>query len=163
MVVRYESSRADRTTEGRPRRINFGLASAAADAPLVLDLEDVGGVEVEGRSTSLIPAAEFAAAAVAPRHVLQTTVTTATDHGSDGQNAVGDEIAAEPVEAGADERADDDDRQPDLWIEVLANVEVRALADRASIDGAILGHGARHVQSDVASAAATLDAGRTIC
>src|SRR5262249_23502258 len=125
-------------------------------------LEDVGGVEVEGRRAALISAAEFAVAAVAYRHVLQLAVDDEIDQRGPGQDAVGNEIAAEPVEGGAYQPADDDDRQPDFRIEILANVEVRTLADRASIDRAILCHRAGHVQRDVASAAAARDASRTI-
>ena len=51
-----------------------------------------------------------------------------------GENAVGNQVALEPVEARADDDADDDNRQAQLRIEVLAAVEVGAAAHRTAID-----------------------------
>ena len=53
------------------------------------------------------------------------------------EDAVGDEIFAEPVEAGADQTATDDDRQSELGIEILADVEVPARADRTRVNARV--------------------------
>ena len=84
-----------------------------------------------------VGAAEFRVTAVADGQILQPSVDNEIDERRRGENAVGDQVAAEPVEHSADQRADDDDRQSDLRIEVLSDVEVSAAADRAPIDGAI--------------------------
>ena len=78
-----------------------------------------------------IGAAELGVAAIADGQVLQPAVDDEIDQRGGGEDAVGDEVAAEPVEDAADRRADDDDREPDLRIEVLADVEVARPADRA--------------------------------
>src|SRR4051812_29633094 len=102
--------------------------------PLVLQLEDVRGMQVERRCTVRERTAELRVAAIAHRQILQPSVDRQIDQRRRRENAVGDEIAAEPVEAGADQRADDDNREPQLGIEILAQVEVAAFTDRAAID-----------------------------
>src|SRR3954452_13439652 len=90
-----------------------GRAASAArlppsDLPLVLLLEDIGGMQVEGGGGAAIRAAELGVAALADRHVLETTVDDEIDERRRAQDAVGDQVLAEPVEPGADQGADDD-------------------------------------------------------
>jgi hypothetical protein len=49
------------------------------------------------------------------------------------ENAVCDEILAKPVEHRADERADDDNGETQLRVEILPDVEIAAEADRTDI------------------------------
>jgi hypothetical protein len=79
------------------------------------------------------------------------------DEDGGGENAVGDEIAALPVESRADQRADDHQRQTLLRIEILARVEVAAGTDRAAIDGAILADSVAELQRNFPAASTAAD------
>src|SRR5262245_23645055 len=72
--------------------------------------------------------------AVAHRHFLQAPVDDEIDERGNREDAVRDEITLEPVEQRADRRADDDDRQADLGVEVLADIEITAGAHRTLVD-----------------------------
>ena len=117
-------------------------------------------MQIERRRGSDIRAAEFGVAAIADRQIFQSTVDKQIDEHGAGENAVRYEIAAEPVEGAADDRADDDDGQPDLGIEILSTVEVGPVTDRAAIDFPIRAHRVADLQGDVAPAASASDRGR---
>ena len=87
-----------------------------------------------------VRAAELGVAAVADGQILQPAVDEQIDQRGGGEDAVGDEIALEPVERRADHDADDHDGEAHLRIEVLAAVEVGAAADGAAIDVAARPH-----------------------
>src|SRR5205807_4963037 len=91
-------------------------------------------MEVEVRRRPLIATAELRVAAVADRHITETAVHDQIDEHRKRQNAVGDQVAAEPVKDRADERADDNDREAHLRIEVLPDVKIPAAADGTVID-----------------------------
>src|SRR5215510_8641118 len=97
-------------------------------------------MQVERRCVALIRATELGVTAIADGDVLQAAVDDEIDERGGSENAVGDEIPAEPVEAGADERANDDDGETNFGIEILADVEVSAAADRAAIDQLVIAH-----------------------
>ena len=131
--------------------------SPSPNPPLVLLLEDVRRVQIERRRGLRIGAAEFGVAAVADRQVLQPAVDDEIDQRGGGKNAVRDEIAAEPVEHPADQRADDHHGQPDLGIEILAAVKVGAVTHRTAIHGAIEPERLADLERDVAAAASARD------
>ena len=130
--------------------------------PFVLLLEDIRRVQVERGRGSGVGAAEFSVAAVADGQVLQPTVDNQIDERGTGENAVRDQISSEPVEAGADQRADDHDGQPDFGIEILSTVEVCAVTDRTPIDAVIQPHRVADLQGDIVSAASARDRGRLL-
>src|SRR5579872_3856201 len=101
-------------------------------------------------------------ASVADGEILQTAVHDQIDQRRRRENRIGNEIAAEPVEHRTDCRADNDDRQADLRIEILARVEVAAATYRATINRAIFDEHRREFERDLASAAAALDRGRLV-
>ena len=70
-----------------------------ADLPLVLRLEQVGGVQVEGPRRPVVAAAELGVAPVADGEVAQPAVDGEVDEGGGGENAVGDEVEAEVIES----------------------------------------------------------------
>ena len=94
-------------------------------------------MKVECPRRALVAAAEFGVAPIADGHVVQPAVDNEIHEDGSGENRVRDQIASEPVERAADERPDGDDGQADFRIEILADIEVLAGADRAAIDGAI--------------------------
>jgi hypothetical protein len=79
-------------------------------------------------------------AAVTHGQVLQPAVDDEIDERGAAQDGIRHEVPAEPVEEGADEGADDDDGQAQPGIEVLAQIEIPAAAERADINGAILSY-----------------------
>src|SRR6185436_19871910 len=85
-------------------------------------------MQIECRSRPWIRTAEFRVAPVTDRHLLEPPVDDEVDERGRCENAVRDQVAAEPVERSTDHRADDDDREADFRIEVLARVKIRALA-----------------------------------
>src|SRR5439155_11584604 len=99
------------------RRASRGHSQVAAlppaDPPLVLLLEDVGRVQIEVRSRTPIFSAKLRVAAIAHGDIAETPVDDKINQCGKRENAVGDKVSTEPVEAGADERADDDDREAD--------------------------------------------------
>ena len=119
-------------------------------------------MQVEGGRGARVAAAKFRVAAVADGDVLQPPVHDQIDQRRGREDAVRDQIAAEPVEAGADQGADDDDGEADLRIEILADVEIGAVADGAAIDRAIFAQRRRDVQRDRPAAAAALDLVRRV-
>src|SRR5215831_9432936 len=90
-------------------------------------------MKIKGWRCALVDAAELGMTAVTHRHFLQASIDHEIDQRGERQDAVRDEVALEPVEHRADRRADDDDREADLWIEVLAHVEITACAHRARV------------------------------
>ncbi len=114
-------------------------------------------MQVERRRRARVIAAEFGVAAVADRDVFQPPVDDEIDQRRGGKDAIGDEVAAEPIERSADRRADDHDGEADFRIEVLSDVEVAAVADRAAIDAAVAANRVAPRQRDVAPAAAAPD------
>jgi len=119
-------------------------------------------VQVEGGRAAFVLAAELGVTAVADGEVLQSAIHDEIDERRRPENAVRDQIAAEPVEAGADERADDDDGEADLGIEVLADVEIGTGTDGTAIDGGAGAHRPGDRQRDFASAATARDRRRHI-
>src|SRR5207253_3653026 len=99
-------------------------------ASFVFLLEHICDVQIERRCGSEIRAAEFGVAAIADRQILQSTVDKQIDEHGAGENAVRHEIAADPVEGAADKRANDDDGQSHLGIEIFSTVEVGAVTHR---------------------------------
>src|SRR5687767_8163257 len=84
--------------------------------------------------------AELAVAPIADRDIAEAPVDEQIDQRGASEDAVGDQIFCKPVEDGADEGADDDDREADFGIEVLADVEVAAAAYGTNIDTRIAAH-----------------------
>src|SRR5262249_41729742 len=76
---------------------------SSTDSPLVLLLENVSGVEIEGAGGSRVGSAEFRVAAIADGEILEPPVDNQVDERGGGEDAVGDQVAAVPVEAGADQ------------------------------------------------------------
>ena len=105
----------------------------------------------------LVFAAELAVASIADRDIAEAPVDEQVDQRGASEDAVGNQIFPKPVEDGADERADDDDREADFGIEVLADVEVAAAAYGTDIDTRIAAHRVAEVQRQHVSAAAALD------
>src|SRR5215471_4111681 len=97
----------------------FAIDLAPTYPPLVFLFKDVGGVKIERRRGSLVGTSELRVATIADCQLGQPAVHNQVDDNSAAKNAVGDQVEAEPVERGADERADDDDREADLRVEVL--------------------------------------------
>jgi hypothetical protein len=114
-------------------------------------------VQIEGGRGARVAAAEFGMAAIADGEVFEPAVDNEIDEGRGGQQAVRDYVAAKPVEHRADGRAGDDDREPDLGIEVLSRVEVRALTHRTRVDARIVTNGLADRQLDVAAASPAAD------
>src|SRR5207253_6772330 len=104
--------------------------SPASYPSFVFLLEHVCNMQIERRRGSDIRAAEFGVAAIADRQIFQSTVDKQIDEHGAGENAVRQEIAAEPVEGAADKRANDDDGQSHLGIEIFSTVEVGAVTHR---------------------------------
>src|SRR6185436_5222242 len=92
--------------------------SPAAYLSLVLLLQHVGGMQIEVGCCPLILPPELGVASIAYGDVPQTAVDDQVDERGGRKDAVGNEVFAKPVEHGADERADDNDRQPHLRIEI---------------------------------------------
>src|SRR2546425_1903887 len=136
--------------------------SPPSDPSFVFQFEEIGGVKIEGRRAAFVFAAELGVTAVADGEVLQSAIHDEIDERRRPENAVRDQIAAEPVEARADERADDDDGEADLGIEVLADVEIGAGTDRTAIDGGVGAHRLADRQRDFTAAAAAFDRRRRI-
>src|SRR6266566_189391 len=114
-------------------------------------------MKIEGGRGPLVGAAEFGVAAVADGDVPEPSVDDEIDQRGGAENPVRDEILAEPVEHAARQRADDDDREADFRIEVLADVEIAAAADRTAIYGAILAHAVADRNRSLRAAPAALD------
>src|SRR2546426_2510453 len=112
--------------------------SPSSNPPLVLLLEHIGRVQVEGWRGARVRTSEFGVAPVTDGHFFDVPVHDEVDERCAAEDAVGDEVAAEPVEAGTDSGADDDDRQSHLRIEIFAHVEIFAATHRTSIDRAIV-------------------------
>src|SRR3954464_7624704 len=67
------------------------------DFSLVLHFKNVRRVEIESRSGPRVRAAEFRVAAVTDGHVFEAPVDDQIDQRGSRQNAIGDDVAAEPV------------------------------------------------------------------
>ena len=148
--------------ERREQADAFVRSSPPPDASFVFLLQHVCDVQVELRSRPFVRAAELGVAPVADGDVFQPRVDHEIDHHGAGQDAVRNEIAAQPVERAADGRADDDDREADLRIEILPRIEIGARTDRASIDGAVRANRGGDGQRDLPAAAAAPDVRRRI-
>ena len=81
--------------------------SPPPDAPFVFLFEDIRRVEVEGGRGARIGAAEFGVTTITDGDVLQASVHHEIDERRASEDGVRDQIAAEPVEHGADDRARD--------------------------------------------------------
>ena len=127
--------------------------------PLVLLFQDIGGVEIEGGSRARVRPAKFGVTAVADGQDREPAVDRQVDEHCDAQQAVRNQIAAEPVEHGADERADHDDGEADLGIEVLARVEIAALTDRTDVDGIVVTKFRADGERNLAAASSAADGG----
>ena len=79
-------------------------------------------------------------AAIADREVLEPAVDKQINQGDDTQYAVGDEVETIPVEPGTDQGSDNHDGQTKLRVEILAKVEVAALAEWTRIDSFVCPH-----------------------
>src|SRR5437762_14329134 len=93
--------------------------SPSPDPSFVFLLEHVRRVQIEGSSGAGIRPAELRVAPVADGEVFEPSVDDEIDQSRAGQNAVRDQVAAQPVKAAAHECADDDHREADPGIEVL--------------------------------------------
>src|SRR5436190_12345889 len=131
--------------------------SSPSHFPLVLPLQHVRRVQIESPRPPFVGAAKFAVAAIANGQILQAAVDDQIDQRRRGEDGVGDEIAADPVETGARERADNDDGETEFRIEILAHVEIAAAAHGTTIDRTIGADGAADRDRNVAAAAAALD------
>ena len=96
-------------------------------------------------------------AAIADGHILEPPVDHKINQHGNGENAVGDEILLEPIEHRADQRADNDDRQADLRIEILADVEIRSGAYRATVNGAVAANFVADIEPHLFSTSTTSD------
>ena len=105
---------------------------------------------------SVLPA-ELAVASIADGDIAEAAVDEQIDQRRAAQDAVGDQIFPEPVEDRADQRADDDDREADFGIEVLADVEVGAAANRTHVDARVAAKRVAERQRQHMTAAAALD------
>src|SRR5438105_2419076 len=119
-------------------------------------------MEVEVRRRPLIATAELRVAAVADRHITEAPVHDQIDEHRERQNAIGDQVAAEPVEDRADERADDDDGEAHLRVEVLPDVKIGAAAHGTDIDLRVGRQRAAERQWNFASAPAASDRRRRV-
>src|SRR5262249_54027676 len=160
--IRARSTRKRWFTSSCSDRGLTRLPSASSDSPLVLQLEDVSGVEIKGGSRPCVRAAELRVAAIADGDVLEPAVDDEIDERGGTENAVRDEILAEPVKDGADQCADNDHGEADLRIEVFPRVEVAAGAYGTAIDRPIAAYGVGHRQRNHAPAAAALDGRRCV-
>ena len=131
--------------------------SPPPDASLVLLLEYISRMKIEGGSGSRVGAAEFGVTAVTDREIFQPPVNKQIDERRTAENAVRDEVASKPVEDAADERADDHHGQPDLRIEILSPVEIGAVTHRAAIDSTIGPQRVADLQADAVPAPSALD------
>ena len=152
---RYTARQVPRS--GSCSRSSKPFSLTAADLSLVFLLEHVGGMKIEVLGRPLVLAAELRVAAIADCHVAQAAVHEQVDERGPPQDAVGDQIFPEPVEDRANQRADDDDREPDLRIEVFADVEVRATANRTRIDTRIAAERVAECERQDVAAAPALD------
>jgi hypothetical protein len=89
--------------------------------------------------------------------IAEPSIHDEVDEHRNGKDAVGNQIEAEPVEASADDGADDDDGEPDARIEVLADIEIPAFADGTAIDCAISPERIAEGERDFAAAASADD------
>ena len=119
-------------------------------------------MKVERRRRARIGTAKFTVTAVTDGDVLQSSIDNQIDQRRRRENAVGNDVAAEPIKYPADQRTDDDNGQADSWIEVLPDVEVSAVADWTSIDRRVTANRSRKRQRNIAAAAAALDGGRRV-
>ena len=131
--------------------------SPSSNAPLVLLLEDIGRMKIESRCGARISTPKFSVAPVADGEILQPSVDNEIDERRAGENAVRDEIASEPVEDAAGERAGDHHAQPDLGIEILSAVELGAVTHRTAIYSLIRPQRVADLQPDAAPAASARD------
>src|SRR5215467_9339168 len=112
-------------------------------------------MKIKGGRCALVSAAEFGMTAITHRYFLQPSVNHEIDERGEREDAVRDDVTFEPVEHRADRRADDDDREADLWIEVLTNVEIAACAYRTLVHDFIGTDACRPRHRHVSSAVAT--------
>lgn len=110
---------------------------ASADPPLVFLFQHVGRMQIEVRRRAAVVTAEFRVAAVAYGDVAEPAVDYQIDQRRRGQNAVRDQIAAEPVEARADRSADDDHGETHFRVEVFSQIEISTAAHRARVHGGV--------------------------
>ena len=136
-------------------------ALAAADLSLILLFEHIGRVQIEVRRRSFVLSPKLAVASIADGDISQTTIDDQIDQRRTGENAIRDQVLTKPVEDAADHCTDDDDRQTQFGIEVLANVEIVACANRADVDTCIVAQGlGKREPYDMAAAAASDRLGR---
>src|SRR5215831_3074432 len=114
-------------------------------------------MKIKGWRCALVDAAELGMTAVTHRHFLQASIDHEIDQRGERQDAVRNEVALEPVEHRADRRADDDDREADLWVEVLADVKISAGAYRTLVDDLVGADSRRPGHRYRASAVPTAD------
>ena len=119
-------------------------------------------MQVESWRAARVRTSKFGVAPVTNGHFFEAPIYDEVDERCAAQDAVGDEIAAEPVEAGADAGAHDDDRQSHLRIEIFARVEIFAATHRTSIDRAIVADRFADRQRNAASAPAALNGARGV-
>jgi hypothetical protein len=149
------------SVDSRRARV-YRRISPSSYPPLVLLLEHIGGVQVEGWRGARARTSEFGVAPVTDGDFFEVPIHDEVDERCAAEDAVSDEIAAYPVEAGADGGADDDDRQSHLWIEILSRVEIFAATHWTSIDGAIVADRFADRQGDPASASAAPNGARGV-
>src|SRR5262245_49210482 len=107
MSASVGTARYRERTRRRRRAITQLPDSSSPYPPLILQLEHVRGVQVERRRFADVRAPELGVASIADRDVLEPPVDDEIDERGGCQDPVRDEIAAEPIEGGADQRADD--------------------------------------------------------
>ena len=124
--------------------------------------QNVSRVQIEGGRSARVRPSELGVAPVAHRHFFEPLINDEVDERGAAEDAVGDQVAAEPVEAGADRGADGDDSQSDFGIEVFARVEIGAGAQGTSIDRPIVANRLADRQGNAAAAAAARDGTRRV-
>src|SRR5262245_11838481 len=107
---------------------------------LVLQFQNVRGMEIERRRRARVGAAELRVAAITHGDIFQPAVDDEIDERDGREDAVRDEVAVEPIKDGAHDSAGHDDRHTDGWIEILPDVEVRSAAHWTSVDCRVRGY-----------------------
>jgi hypothetical protein len=139
-----------------PNLLSLVQKLTATDLSLILLFELIGSVQIEVRRRSFVLSPKLAVAPIADGDISKAAIDNQIYQSGAGENAIRNQILTKPVEDAADHRADDDDRQTQRGIEVLAYVEVVSCANRTDVDPGIGAQGlGKREPNDMTAAAAS--------